>query len=238
MSHKSALITGAAQRIGKAMALDLAQKGWDIALHYHQNEEKARNTQQEIQNLGVVCEIFQADLSDENHYGPLMEKIMAHFPALSLFIHGASVFEPCAFLETNLDAYNRNMNLHLKAPYFLSQSFAKHCESGQIIYMLDTNVDRYKTTYFPYQLSKKALRELTKLQAKTLAPKIRVNAICPGIILPPPDSDLKETDALIAKTPLQKQGAVEDLIRGLSYLIESDFVTGECLFIDGGERLV
>ncbi len=234
---KAAFITGAAERLGKAMALALAGMGYDIALHYNSSEKHAKKTAEEIKSLGRKCGIFKADLSDIKGIKPLTARVFRTFPNCSLLINNASIFENRDFMEVTEESFDREFALNFKAPFFLSQEFSRRKSAEIIVNMLDTRVSRIEPGHFVYNLSKKALRDFTLMAARALGPKIRVNGICPGPILPPPGKDSKYLRRISGNTPLGKPGHPDYVISALKYILDNSYVTGECLYVDGGQHL-
>ena len=237
MAKKSALVTGSAKRIGKAIALHLAESGFDIALHYNTSRSEVEETANEIKNKGQSCVLFQSDLSNINNVLTLIDKVKEPFPSLSLLINNASIFEKRSFMETDLNFFENYFNVNFKAPFFLSQDFAKTFQKGNIINLLDTNITRDRTKYFAYNLTKKMLYEFTKMAAVELAPDIRVNAIAPSPILPPSDKEKEFLERSLKSIPLKKWGSIQNIIQSMDFLLENDYVTGQCIFTDGGEHL-
>ena len=237
MKDKAALITGGAKRIGRAIALYLAKKGFDIALHYNTSKKEAHKLAKEIKKTGQKCKLFQCDLSKINHVLKLMKKVKNQFPNLSLLINNASLFKENSLLNTDIKFFEKIFNVNFKAPFFLSREFARNFKVGQIINMLDTNIKRKKSRYFAYTLSKKGLFEFTQLAASDLAPSIRVNAIAPGAILAPRGKDKEYLKRKATTIPLKQTGVTNNILQAVDFLLENDFITGECLFIDGGENL-
>lgn len=233
-----ALITGGAKRLGREMGLFLAKAGFDIALHFNASSEAADKTKNEIETLGCQCLIIQGDLGHPPFYKTLIEQVYDEWGGLTLLINNASLFKKIAFKNTSMRDFNQNIDVHLKAPFFLSQAFSEKCEQGAIINILDTRVERYQTGHFVYTLTKKALKELTLLLAKELAPQIRVNGICPGPILAPEDQGMNYLKKVGEQTPMKQAGNVSDILNAVHYLCQSDYVTGEILYVDGGERLI
>lgn len=233
----TAIVTGGARRLGRAIALMLAQDGFDIALHYNSSREDAITCSQQIQTMNRRCRIFQADLSDGNAADPLLEEIIAWMPDVSLLVNSASVWYPSSFLDSTINDVQKNFALHVVAPYMLMRGLAKTSLNAQVINIIDTAVSKNRTDFFPYLLSKKCLYELTTMCAAELAPRIRVNAIAPGTVLPPEG----EAAAFISRTPpvpLEQNADVSAVLSGVRYLMDSPHVTGQCLFIDGGEHLL
>lgn len=235
---KAALVTGAAKRLGKELAIALAGRGYDIALHYNLSEEDARLTAQIIEASGGKCGLFQCDLSDKVQMGELVQKVQAAGFDVDLVINNASIFHNLELLYTDDDAFDQNMNVHLRAPFIITREFARLFGAGQIINILDTYVHMNTTDYFAYNLSKKALWSLTKMSARALAPHIRVNAIAPGSTFEPIDavaSDYMEKRAL--QVPMRMKGGPSHIIQAMNYLLDASFVTGECMVVDGGVHL-
>lgn len=237
-SQHAALVTGAAVRIGKGLALKLAELGFSVALHYNHSDKDVREVARLIKKKGGRCEIFQCDLADAEETKLLIGRVRERFPKLNLLINNASIFEKSDLTTASLDSLRQHFVINFDAPYILTCAFAEECKAGQIINILDTNVVKNKSTYATYLLSKKALAELTKLSAVLLGPKIRVNAIAPGLILPPPNG----TNAYLLKRaqeiPLKRKGDMATITQCLQFLVENHYLTGQILFNDGGEHLI
>jgi len=245
MNNKSlgtALITGGAKRIGKAVAINLAKMGYDLVIHYNNSHLEAEDLQKEIKKLKVDCSLIKADLLDKNQVEGLVLKLKK-IKNWNLLINNASIFYKSSFLQSDIEELEKNLTIHLKIPAILSKALAQNCQqnklSGNIINMIDKNITRYETKYFDYLLSKKSLAEFTKMLALQLAPQIRVNAIAPGFILNSVNEKNPsiETKNLLAKIPLHKKASEIDIASGVKYLLANDFITGEILFIDGGASL-
>jgi len=236
-SPGTALVTGGAQRIGRAICLTLADRGFNIALHYNHSKKEADQVAAEIMDKDVFCKTFACDLASEKDVLLLLGKARAQFPDLSLLINNASIFIPSKFERKELKLLDTHWMVNFKSPFILSADFARLCKEGQIINILDTKVTKNKTTHIAYIISKKALHELTKLCAVEFAPKIRVNAIAPGIILPPPG---KSNDYLAKRAkdvPLKKAGNVRYITQSVEFLLDNGFLNGQVIFADGGESL-
>lgn len=235
---KAALITGGGARIGKAIAVALAGMGYDIAIHYNSSEKEAKQTSEEIRSAGAGCEIFKCDISTSAERRSLIPKVFEVFPECSLLVNNASVFENIRFQDVTEESFDRDMNINFKAPFFFAQEFSRRDSAEIIVNMLDTRISRVEAEHFTYNLSKKTLREFTLMAARALGPKIRVNGICPGPILPPPGEDAKYLKWISKDTPLGRPGNPDYVITALKYILENPYVTGECLFVDGGEHLL
>lgn len=237
--RQTALITGASKRIGKAIAEHLAQRGWDIAIHFNSsikpaevlvNELTVKYPQQKFQ-------IFNANLSNIYEVLKLIPEVLEEFEEIHLLINNASVFDPAYLKETTFELYEEQMNVNLKAPFFLMRDFAKLCKSGNIINFVDTRVTSNKSNFAAYSLSKKGLWEATKMAALEFAPEIRVNAIAPGVTLAPEDKDDDYLQKLAQNIPMKKPGGVEPILKSVDYILENNHLTGQLLFADGGENL-
>ena len=233
----AALVTGAARRIGAAIARALARNGYDIALHYLTSGEEAGRTAREIEAVGRRCRLFRCDLNDHEETAALLPSVREHFAELNVLVNNASVFERGSLADTGPELFERHFNINLRAPFFLTQSFAETCGRGQVVNILDTRVSRSDPHHAAYTLSKKALLELTRMAARELGPAIRVNAVSPGMILPPAGGVVDELERRSALLPLQRIGDTDNLVAAVRFLLENPFVTGECVYVDGGEHL-
>ena len=234
----TALVTGAARRIGRAIALALADRGYDIALHYGSSAEAARTTASDIEARGRACHLFPCDLGRFDEVRRLVPAVAAKCPDLSVLVNNASIFEKGSLLGTDADLFDRQFAINLKVPFFLAQDFARHCKAGSIVNLVDQRITRSDPAYLAYTLTKKALASLTEMAARELAPRIRVNGVCPGLILPPEGKDASHLERLAAGVPMKATGSPEKVAAAVIYLVENDYVTGQLLFVDGGEHLV
>jgi len=237
----TALITGAAKRIGRKVALNLAAQGYDVVISYNKSEAEAQKLALEIaKKFSVKCEIFQCDLCDWKQAKNLAQFVRKKFPDWNLLINNASIFNKSKFLTGTDSDLLDNLNLHFLSPLILAKEFAKNpAKNSHIINMLDKNITRFDTSYFHYLLSKKFLAELTKMLAVEIAPEVRVNAVAPGFVLNSIDekNPSNETRNLIKKIPLQKKGEIKNIWQAIEFLLKDKFVNGQILFIDGGASL-
>jgi len=234
----TALITGGAKRIGQAIALDLARVGFDIALHYNSSQKEAERTANAIRRLGVSCQLFRANLANENQTIKLISQVKKQIPNLEILVNSASIFEKSKLTIKDIKLLDQHFKIHLKAPFILTCEFARLCTQGQVINILDTNVTKNRTSHITYLMSKKSLEDLTKLSAVELAPNIRVNAIAPGLILPPQGQNNLYLDRLATRIPLKQKGEVRNITQAVRFLIENKFITGQVIYVDGGENLI
>ncbi len=237
-SFKAALVTGAAKRLGKAIALHLATQGYNIALHYHRSKAEAMKAAQDIHRLGVGCELFACDLANSTEASGLCVKVFQSFPGLSILVNNASVFIPNRFGIHDMGLFDRHWNVNFKAPYILSCAFERQVQNGQIINLIDTHVSKYVTQHADYLLTKKTLAEFTKMSAAQWGPRIRVNGISPGIILPVVNSQNDDRSRRAKGIPLKRVGHPKYILHALQFFLENDYITGHIMNVDGGEGLV
>ncbi len=234
---KAALVTGGAKRIGRGVCLHLADMGYDIALHYFGSRADAEKTAGLIRQKGLCCELFRADLSKPHNAEKLLERAHVKFGSFSVLVNNASVFEKASFMEVTERMFEDDMAVNFKAHFFTSQTFARLNRKGLIVNIIDSRVSKNHTLHFTYNLSKKCLYHFTFAAAKALAPSIRVNAICPGPIMKAEADDKASFRKTALETPLKKTGDVKHINLALEYLVNNPFVTGEALFVDGGQHL-
>ncbi len=234
----TALVTGAAKRLGQQMALHLADQGYNIALHYNSSKPEAMKTAQAIYKKGVRCELFAADLNDTSQVKALLPAVYKAFGNLSVLINSASVFIPNEFGDEDLTLFNKHWQINYQAPYILSCAFKRLVKKGHIINLIDTNVAKYHSKYADYLTTKKALAEFTKMSAVAWGPHIKVNGISPGMILALVNNQKDDRKVRANKIPLQDVGNPDYILRALDYLLGNDYVTGQIIAVDGGESLV
>ena len=240
--NKRILITGAAKRIGKEMALSFFNKGWDIVIHYNSSKDEAEGLAVQMNSeRNNSAMLVQANLDNANEVEMLVEKILSKNGSIDALINNASTFYPTPIGTFSEENWNALMGSNLKAPLFLIQSFYKELEKnkGFIINVTDINVDRALVNHSIYLAAKSGLQTLTKSLAKELAPNIRVNAIAPGAILEPPNTDwtAEQKNNIINAVPMKRMGTEKDIVDAAIYLSEAEYVTGQILNIDGGKSL-
>ena len=242
LKNKTALITGSAKRVGKAMALALAKQGCNIVIHYGRSKEEARQTMGQIEALGVNAWEISANLNNKDEVKTLIPFAFQNAGQLDILINNASIFPPEDFLTTDSETWDKNMMINLKVPFLLSQSFAQALPEGtpgKIINLLDATAMRPKNHHFSYTISKVGLEGLTKATAHALAERnIQVNGIALGAILPNVNDDPALFERLAAKIPARRTGSPQDVVNAMLYLLQSgDYVTGEIIRVDGGKHL-
>jgi pteridine reductase len=238
MSKKAVLITGGAKRVGAVMALYFAKQGYDIALHYNRSKSDAVKLQKQIKKLGVACELFSLDLQQTKNIPALMAKVKKSMPHCMALINNASVFERREFMKTDEALFDHQLDINFKAPVFLTQAFAKTFGRGTVINLLDTYITTATDSHFAYLLSKKAFAAFTGIAAKTLGPKIRVNGVCPSIMLPSNELDWAYMRKKEKELPLKAIPTPEEVVEAAYWLCENKNITGQLLFVDGGQHLL
>ena len=231
----TALVTGGAVRLGRAIVLHLAERGYDIALHYATSNESAGKTAHEARELGVRCETYCADFTKLNEISLLMGRVLGDFSSLEILVNSAANFIQKNLEETSNPELLDTININLMAPFILMREFKNKVNNGLIINILDERILRRVSTFGAYSVSKSALAHLTELSAVSWGETIRVNGIAPGLILPPSGSSDEYLINNASNIPTKTHGNTSDILRGFDYLLDNPFVNGEILFIDGGE---
>lgn len=239
LAGKTVLITGAARRLGYYMALTVARAGANVILHHAHSEEDATQAKLNIQNMGVHAEVVYADLSDPQQAKDLIPKA-SQFRPIDALVNSASIFKSLVLTNTSLADWQEHLTINLTAPFLLSQAFAAALpenQTGRIINILDWRTDRPGADHFPYTVSKSALAALTKSMAVALAPRIIVNGLAFGAILPP--SDGEATTPIIKNVPAARWATLEEVSQVLMFLLSGpEYITGEIIHLDGGRHLV
>lgn len=239
LHNKNILITGAAVRVGRQIAVDLARSDANILLHYGSSEKQARQAKAEIEALGASCHLLQANLNDPAQTKNLVPQALEHGPLYAL-INNAAIFENITLFDTSPEDWDKHLNVNLTAPFLLSQAFAKAVPEGnpgRIVNILDWRALRPGTDHFPYTISKAGLTALTKSLAVALAPNITVNGIAFGAILPPADSG--DTTKILEQVPAQRWAELEEVSKTVEFLLDGpSYITGEIIHLDGGRHLV
>ena len=236
---QTALITGASKRVGKAVSEHLAEKGWNVAIHFNKSEKPAKDLSKllSVKYPQQKFAVFQTNLASSAQVTNLISSVLSEFGQIHLLVNNASVFDPGYLKETSLELFDNQLNVNLKAPFFLIRDFANECRSGNIINFVDTRITTNKSNFAAYSISKKALWDLTQMAALELAPDIRVNAIAPGVTLSPADKDENYLKELAKGIPMKKPGGLQPIIKSIDYILENNHLTGQLLFADGGENL-
>lgn len=238
---KSAIVTGGAVRIGRALALALAREGVNVCVHFGSSNHPAETVAEEIRQLGAGATIVQADLlKGESAAKSIVDHARSAFGSVELLVNCAAIFEPGSLSETTAESLERHLAINLKAPLFLCREFARGRPvnfKGHIISIADWRATRPVPGHLAYTLAKSGVVTLTKILAQELAPSIQVNAVAPGAILPPPGKNDAHLDRIAQNIPLQRPGSPVEIAQAMLFLLRSDFITGEVLHVSGGEEL-
>jgi len=236
----AALVTGAARRIGRVLALNCAEAGYDVALHCRVIDDDAESVAAEIRALGRRAALFTRDLRKESETAPLVGEAEAELGPVNLLVNSASVFEEDAFASMNRHSWDLHMETNLRGPLVLAQAFARRItgeRQGLIVNILDQRVLRTQPAFFSYSLSKAALWEATRMMALALAPRVRVNGIGPGPVLASIHQTADDFAEEAASTPLARAVDPREIAQALRYLIDAPSVTGQMIAIDSGQHL-
>jgi NAD(P)-dependent dehydrogenase (short-subunit alcohol dehydrogenase family) len=240
IAGRNALITGAAHRVGKALTLALAAAGANVYVHYNRSAELAEATAAEARAMGVQAEVGQADLSDPRVASLLIENAQSTLGNISILVNSASGFPRDRFQSVGLDEWRAAQDLTLAGPVFLTQAFTNALAgdmTGAVVNVTDVKTATPYREHFSYIVAKGGLDTFTRAAALALAPRIRVNAVALGIVLPPPGQGEDYVERLASKVPMRKPGGTEPVAQAVLALLENDFITGEIVRLDGGGHL-
>jgi NAD(P)-dependent dehydrogenase (short-subunit alcohol dehydrogenase family) len=238
---RSVLVTGAAKRIGRRLALELARDGWDVAVHCNASVAEAEDVAAQIRALGRKAVVVRGDLSDADAPDRLIAEASAALGGLTCLINNASLFEPDEVGTITKASWAEHLDTNLRAPVFLSQAFARQLpddEEGNIISIIDQRVWKLNPKFFSYTTSKSGLWTATRTLAQALAPRIRVNAIGPGPALPSVRMDQAEFDKQAALTLLGRGTSPEEISAAVKFILSQPALTGQMIALDGGQHLV
>lgn len=237
IEKKTALVTGAARRLGRAIALALAKAGVNVVVHYHTSRDDAEELVALIADIGVNSWAVCANLEDPTEADTLLSKATDTCGSIDILINNAAIFPEDKLMDLTPEMLNTNININALAPLILSRSFRAQQRRGDIINILDARIFDYDKEHTAYHLSKRTLFSLTRMMAVEFAPEVRVNGIAPGLILPPKGRDETYLESLKHTNPLNMYGAPEDVARAVLFLIESPFITGQIICVDGGRHM-
>ena len=230
-----ALVTGAAHRLGKSFALTLAHQGCDILLHYHSSSDEALQTKLEIESLSRRVILIQADLTKPSE----IDSLLSTFNSLDILVNSAAFMPSGNVNALTLENWDTALDLNLRAPFLLAQECAKKMtHGGLIVNISDVGAQKTWSRYPSYTVSKAALESLTRILARALAPKIRVNAIAPGFVLQSDIVSAEEWERLIGRIPLKRPARTEEITSALEFLLRNQYITGQTIVVDGGYSLI
>lgn len=241
LSGRVALVTGSARRLGRAIAAGLARRGVEVAVHHHASSEEAAQAVHEFQKLGVRSRVYRADLRYPAEIEALFRAIQSDFGGLDILVNSAAVLERKPLLEITPQDWDDVLNLNLRAPFLCAQHAARIMMKGgggKIINLSDLAAFQPWPAYAHHCASKAGLEAITRVLARALGPEIQVNSIAPGSVLPPEDWGEQERAELIRRTALKRLGSPDDVVRAVLFVLESDYMTGATLLVDGGRLLM
>lgn len=237
LEERVALVTGGAKRLGRSLCVALAASGCHVIVHYRTSRDEAMALCEELGRKGVRADAVRGDLAEAGDAAQVFSQAARVAGPVDILINNASIFPEDHVLEFGEDRLFDCIRVNAYAPLVLSRAFAAQKRPGVIVNLLDTRVQDYDHRHASYHLSKRMLMTLTSMLALELAPSIRVNAVAPGLILPPEGQSEAYLKELAGTNPLGSYGGPEDIVEAVLFLIRSDFVTGQIIYVDGGRHL-
>lgn len=239
LAGKVALVTGGARRVGKAIALALADRGADIVVHYNSGAVQADETARELRARGVRVAIVQGDLSHVDVAQSLPQQAQTLLGRLDIVINSAAMMLRTPMGEVAPDEWDLMFALNLRAPFFVAQAAAPlmQADGGVIVNIADLAAYETWPAYVPHGITKAGVVQMTRALARALAPAVRVNAVAPGAVLLPDEWDAVTADRLAATTPLRRIGSADDVAQAVVFLCEAGYVTGDVIIVDGGRHI-
>lgn len=236
LSGQNALITGAAKRVGRVIASSLADRGVNIVAHYNTSRAEAESLTVELKERGVGAWALQASLDDPDQIEGMWRRALDCVPGgqLSILVNNASIFPSDTLSTLGLEALEQNLSINALAPLRLIRLFADQERPGCVVNLLDSRIGGYMRKHVSYALSKRMLFDLTRMLALELAPRVRVNAVAPGMILPPEGEGGEALERLAARAPLGRWGEPEDVAGAVIFLLRNNYLTGQVIYVDGG----
>jgi pteridine reductase len=247
LAGKTAIVTGAGVRLGRAMALALAERGARLVVHYNASAGPAHEVVEHIEASGGEAIAVQADLGRPRLAPSIVERAVERFGQVDVLVNNAAVFKRGDWHNTGEENWDRHFDINLKSPFFLTQAFARSINAARqagegqrahVVNIADWRGLRPSSGYIAYTLTKAALIAMTQSLAQALAPDIQVNAILPGLILPLAGHGPEGLNEAARAIPAGRPGSEAEIVRALLYLLEAEFVTGELLHVTGGEHLL
>ena len=235
---RTALVTGAGRRVGRAIAIALGSRGMRVGVHYHGAEQGAQETADKIRAAGGEAVTVRADLREAGAPKRLVADAVQLLGSLDVLVNSAAVMIRTPLEDVTEKVWDDIFALNLRAPFFCAQAAVEHMrEGGVIINIADLAAFEAWTGYIPHGASKAGVVHITRALAKRLAPRVRVNAIAPGAVLLPDEWSAADAERLVRTTPLERLGSPEDVSQAVLYLIDATYVTGETIIVDGGRHV-
>jgi pteridine reductase len=236
---RRALVTGAGHRVGQAIAVALGGRGMRVAAHYNSHADGARDTVRAIESAGGSGELFEADLTEPESAHRLIDVVVGKFGGLDVLVNSAAVMIRTPFGEITPEQWDGIMALNLRAPFFLTQAAAPHLRQSRGVVVNIADLAAFETWpgYLPHGLSKAGIVYMTRALARVLAPEVRVAGIAPGTVLLPDNWSDADEERLRRTTPLQRTGTPADVTATVLFILDSDYLTGETIIVDGGRHV-
>ncbi len=241
LKGRKVLITGASRRIGRSLAATLAKAGADILVHYHRSDEEAEDLVRVIQQMGRNAWLVNHDLADSGKTAEWFEEVSRKVDGIDLLVNSASEYREDSYDGMNADSISRSMAIHFLSPlqmiWRMYRDKQQRGEQGSVVNILDTRAAGRDSRHASYHVGKRALYMATRELALEMAPTMRINAVAPGLILPPEGKDETWLEGLKGTNPLQSYGNPKEIADAVLYLCQAGFVTGQTIFVDGGRHL-
>ncbi|NJN93579.1 MAG: SDR family oxidoreductase [Anaerolineales bacterium] len=239
IKNKVALITGGAHRVGKAITLMLAKAGANVVINYHTSAAQAEATAEEIRAMGTKPLIIQADIADYSQVKAMAGQVKIWFGGIDILVNSADRWEKSPFPSEDMGPWERIIGTGVNGPYYVTNAFAPlmlERGGGAIVNIVDLSAWEAWPNFTAHAVAKSALAAMNRQFAIELGPTIRVNAVAPGPVLPPPDYSPAQIESVAARTLLNRWGSADDVAQAVKFLIEADYISGETIRVDGGEH--
>ena len=238
LKGKTALVTGGAHRVGKAITLALAKEGANVVINYRSSDKKAVETAQEASAMGVETLVVQADISKLDQVKEMVRQTKERFGSVDVFVNSASPFIQTPLLTSDYTQWHKVVDIIIHGSFYCANEIAPLMleGGGAMIFIVDLSALEPWPNFAAHSISKAAMLALSRQLALELAPNVRVNAIAPGPVLPPPDYSEQKIRRTAQKTLLNRWGTAEDVAQTVVFLAKSDYITGDLIAVDGGER--
>ncbi len=236
---KTALVTGGAVRVGKAITLALAQAGANVVINYNSSAAAAEETAVQAQTFGADALAIQANIGDSQQVKAMVAAAQSEFGSVDILVNSASLWQQTPFPTNDLDGWHRVTNILINGAFYCANAVAPLMLAkgeGAIVNIIDLSAYEPWPNFIAHSVGKAALLALSRQLALELAPAVRVNAVAPGPVLPPPDFDEEMIARIAGKTLLDRWGTPEDIAEAVLFFVKADYVTGEALAVDGGQR--
>lgn len=238
LQGRTALITGAAKRIGREIALTLADMGVDIVVHYRSSEDEAEELRELLLDKEVEVWLERADFTTRTDYSGYISRVVSRAGGLDFLVNNAAIFPESSVEGLDFDELERNLSVNTWAPFSLSMAFFEESEEGRVVNLLDTRISGYDWDHAGYYFSKVLLGRMTKMLALKAAPEFAVNGVAPGLISPPEGIGEEYLEKRTSRVPMDRAGEKSDVAEAVEYLLKADFVTGQIIYVDGGRNLL